>query len=239
MYHSIIAKNERCGSPWELAESTFLRQIDFLVKRGWRSLGISELVTARAWKEDTIGITFDDGLLNNFEACGHLIDRGLTASCFVVADRIAAKGKCDPIEKKASMNAQQLRELSTKGIEIGSHSVSHTDLNTLNQAQLDYEIVDSKKIIEDTLGIAVKSFAYPYGRYSDKVVETVAKAGYEVACTTRSGWALASSNALTVHRLTVFGTDSLAVFKRNLQFRDNEMTLKKVVNYYCNRIIKH
>ena len=44
------------------------------------------------------------------------------------------------------------------------------------------EVADSKARIEDRLGIAVGSFAYPFNRCGQRELEAVARAGYTAGC---------------------------------------------------------
>lgn len=58
--------------------------------------------------------------------------------------------------------AAQLKDLEDHGWEIGSHSKTHPDLTTLNQAELVEELQQSKASLE-AAGLTVTGFAYPYG----------------------------------------------------------------------------
>ena len=55
-------------------------------------------------------------------------------------------------------------------MDIGSHSVSHMDMLSLNQEDVSKELKDSKNIIEDKIGKKIKYFSFPYGRYSKNIV---------------------------------------------------------------------
>ena len=62
--------------------------------------------------------------------------------------------------------------------EIGGHSVNHTILTNIHNAELYSEVVDCKSKLEEELGVKVNSFCYPRGRYNDKVIAVLKKAGY-------------------------------------------------------------
>lgn len=67
----------------------------------------------------------------------------------------------------------ELNELCQKyDFEIGWHTYSHPDLTRLSKEEIIKEI---------TPPFPMKSFAYPYGRYNDLVIECVKEAGYEKA----------------------------------------------------------
>jgi peptidoglycan/xylan/chitin deacetylase (PgdA/CDA1 family) len=61
-------------------------------------------------------------------------------------------------------------------MDIQSHTMTHPDLNKLNETQLDYEIGQSRKCLENH-GINPTIFAYPYGYGSNNatVVDVVSK----------------------------------------------------------------
>jgi len=62
--------------------------------------------------------------------------------------------------------------------EIGWHTWSHPDLTTLSEEDILKEI---------TPPIPMDTFAYPYGRYSDKVIELVKRVGYKKAFSVTQG----------------------------------------------------
>lgn len=75
--------------------------------------------------------------------------------------------------------------LVQSGFEIGGHTVSHPqDLKLLDDDQLNYEIMANKDQLETVIGKPITKFCYPRGRYDDRVIEAVKKAGYTEARTT-------------------------------------------------------
>jgi peptidoglycan/xylan/chitin deacetylase (PgdA/CDA1 family) len=61
----------------------------------------------------------------------------------------------------------QVRELASAGVEIGSHTVSHPILTTLDEGTLRDELVESKRCVEAALGRECVSLAYPNGSPAD------------------------------------------------------------------------
>jgi peptidoglycan/xylan/chitin deacetylase (PgdA/CDA1 family) len=76
-----------------------------------------------------------------------------------------------------------LRRLDEEGWEFGSHACSHPYLTRLGQAELERELVESRRRIEQELGRPCRSVAYPYGDYDERVVSAAAAAGYLAGCT--------------------------------------------------------
>jgi hypothetical protein len=67
--------------------------------------------------------------------------------------------------------------------------------------------------------------------WDERCVTAVRQAGYTAACTTRTGWMLRDNNPYTLRRLTVFNTDTLGVFVRNLSYADNQTRFSRVLKY--------
>jgi peptidoglycan/xylan/chitin deacetylase (PgdA/CDA1 family) len=98
---------------------------------------------------------------------------------------------------------QQVREMQTHGIEIGSHSLSHAILTQVTQTASEREVVESKSRLETKLCQEVKGFCYPNGNYNDGIESSVKAAGYTYACTTRSGCVTPHENPYRLKRISV------------------------------------
>ena len=114
---------------------------------------------------------FDDGWKSQITYAKPILDKyGLKASFFVVCNYVNSGN----IRR---MNWQDIATLQKDGMDIESHSMTHTPyLNILNQKQLDYEIGGSKECLASH-GYNSTIFAYPYnsGSNNPAVVNTVAK----------------------------------------------------------------
>lgn len=77
------------------------------------------------------------------------------------------------------MTTNQIKELAaSKWATIGSHSYYHNDLAKTSATSLQEDLIASKKFLENTTGKEVKALAFPYGSYSENVVEAAKQAGY-------------------------------------------------------------
>jgi len=82
------------------------------------------------------------------------------------------------------MNWEQIREISSNNITIGSHTMNHRVLSNLSTTQQTEEIVNSKRFLEDKLDIVISSIAYPVGQETsfDEETKVITKqAGYKLA----------------------------------------------------------
>src|SRR5690349_21738287 len=119
-------------------------------------------------------INFDDSHESDYTYAKPILDKyGFKATFFEVCNWIEA-GYHD---EDTSITLQQISALQQDGMDIESHTMTHSNLNDLSsQADLDYEIGQSKQCLENH-GFNPTIFAYPNGKGADipKVVNTVAK----------------------------------------------------------------
>jgi len=116
-------------------------------------------------------------------ARGHMVDRGWPGVVFAptafIGDRNAwDDGTDEPSE--AVCGWDELRALDAAGISVEGHTVTHPRFSELGTDDVGRELVESKRLLEETLGKQVELFAYPYGDVgaSERVVEL---AGYRAA----------------------------------------------------------
>ena len=68
--------------------------------------------------------------------------------------------KCDEL----CMDWEELKVLANDPlVTIGAHTVSHPAMNTLTLEEMEKEVLDGKKELEEKLKISIDHFAYPYG----------------------------------------------------------------------------
>ena len=113
------------------------------------------------------------------------------------------------------MTWDQCRELDAIGWEIGSHTVSHPRLTTLDDQSLADELSRSKRTSELAMGVECRTIAYPYGDEDPRVEAAVAAAGYERAAALPSP-VLHKPRPHSWPRLGVYGPDDMTRFKRKV-----------------------
>jgi peptidoglycan/xylan/chitin deacetylase (PgdA/CDA1 family) len=84
-------------------------------------------------------------------------------------------------DEARTMNWNELRESASMGVDIGSHTVSHSHLTRLGDSELKHELEVSKERIEDELRRPCRFLAYPYGEQDSRVRAAARSAGYEGA----------------------------------------------------------
>lgn len=116
---------------------------------------------------------------------------------------------CGPLPNDIMLTSEQVRELSSRGIEIGGHTVAHTILTTLEDARALDEITQGRRQLEAIIGKPVTSFAYPNGKpgrdYAERHVPFVKQAGFERAVSTAHGVGTSKSDVFQLPRFTPWG----------------------------------
>ena len=186
----------------------FAQQMRWLKAHGFHTLTQSELLAGLLHQatlpSKPILVTFDDGYRDVLGKASSVMQRlGLHGTDYVISGRLHGT---DP----SFLTVPQLRVLEQRGIEIGSHTVTHADLPTLDTAHALKELRTSKLTLERAVGHAVPWFAYPYGAYDARIVALVHRAGYQVAVTTQAGTCQTSDRALELKRLEVIDTTGVA-----------------------------
>lgn len=147
--------------------------------------------TYTGFDDAIVTITFDDGAEENVTTALPIINSHnfKTTQCYMSG---AVEG----------VPAQIADVLAFKngGHEICAHSVSHPDLTTVNQTQLEYELLHSREYLESVTGLPVPNFATPYGAYDTNVINAI-KNVYSSHRTVNEGYN--SKDNLDVYRLKV------------------------------------
>jgi len=239
MYHSVTHCKGNPDWPWAVSMQNFVNQLDFLLAEGWSTPTIAELVREPdRWTGRTAVITFDDGYVDNLMATDELRKRGMRATWFIVTGSIgqrpAWRSESQPTGRL--LNCDELNTLQEVGMEIGAHTHNHKRLTELKNAEILRELTTSRDTLGDILGIAPKSFAYPYGAWNERCEKMVKDAGFLSACTTRTGWALRDRNQYRLRRIAVFNSDNTSVFARKLTLAANHAPWLATARYAFRRL---
>jgi|LakMenEpi03Aug12_release.lakeMendotaPanAssembly.Ray.scaffolds.fasta_scaffold00704_51 biofilm PGA synthesis lipoprotein PgaB len=208
MYHDVLEKSEVF---FDLQPEDFERHLKTLLENGLTPISPDQLVhhlrTGLPLPEKPVLLSFDDGYAGHYTHVYPLLKKYRVPAVFFVFP-----GKLDgKVVGRSTLSWEQLKTMAADPlITIASHSVTHpTDLRTLDDQALAYEVTESKQRLEEELGIPIRYFSYPTGYYDQRVSQAVAKAGYLAAFTMRQNaeqFAGASESLLAIER---FGQSSL------------------------------
>lgn len=185
----------------------FDEQMAFLVSNGYRTVRVSDvaehLLSGAPLPEKPIVLTFDDGYADAYEAAFPILKKyGMTATFYVIA-------QFTEDQRPGYATWDQLREMAKAGMEIGSHSIDHLDLRGRSTAFLTDQIKRSKQIIESRLGITVKTFSYPSGKYDAITIAVLRANGYLGAVTEIQGLQQTTNDIFELRRVRIRGSYSL------------------------------
>lgn len=113
--------------------------------------------------------------------------------------------KMESVEGTAHiLNLTQIAEMMNSGlISFASHTQQHLRLTKIDaEKDLEYEIIQSKTVLEAMLGNKINGFCYPNGDFNERSLSK-AKLVYDYACTTKKGWNTATSELLLLNRILV------------------------------------
>jgi len=109
----------------------------------------------------------------------------------------------------------QIRVMHHGGISFGAHTMTHPVVSRLSPVEMEWEILESKRILENRLSAPVRHFAFPFGKQEecgDAAVSLLAGNGFASAATTEWGLNSVGTNPLQLRRVQIGEMGSLAMF---------------------------
>jgi peptidoglycan/xylan/chitin deacetylase (PgdA/CDA1 family) len=211
VYHSVDAAASSRYQQWAVAPEILRRHLALIHGHEFKPLSVAALVSAIKTKSPlpsrTVVVTFDDGLRDFLTGAMPVLGEfGCPATLFVVSGLV---GKTSiwlrdlGEENRPMLSWSELREIADAGIECGAHTVSHPQLDIISRQAAQEEIKTSKKTLEDRLGRAVQSFAYPHGYATRVTRRLVEEAGYSSACRVRHALSRTDENLFGLSRIVV------------------------------------
>jgi peptidoglycan/xylan/chitin deacetylase (PgdA/CDA1 family) len=185
---------------------------------GYQGMSMSALMPyLRGAKQGkVVGITFDDGYLNNLtHALPTLQRHGFSSTCYAVSQLLGRTNVWDHAQGIAQtllMDADQLRQWVAGGQEVGAHTRHHVSLLDTEESLAEQEVSLSKKELEIDVGQAVEHFCYPYGQYSLKHVAMARQASFQTVTTTQRGRVASGADLWQLPRVPVLRSTTLPVF---------------------------
>lgn len=196
-YHSIG------NSPLCINTDIFYQQMKYLFDNGYKGCSISELLSQDLNSNSrSVGITFDDCFMTTYNnALPILIKFGFTGTFYSTLDYrdIVLWGsdtelRWSSIESSrftipfTFMSNPELCNLVQHGMEVGAHTISHENLDSLPDKEQSNEILESIKQLRIITSTEITSFAFPRGRYDDVSLKLLRASSALNSVTTQSGY---------------------------------------------------
>lgn len=192
---------------------------------GWlrehcRCIPFGEVLLARDQVDDgrpIVSVTFDDGYADNHEYALPLLARaGVHATFFLTVGLLEAdRSTVARLQRlwRIAPNLirplvwNQVADILDAGMEVGAHTFSHPNLARLDNRRLEWELGQSKLLLENRLGREITMMAYPFGRprvhFTATVLDAVERAGYDLAAAVGTRGVKLDDHPLSVPRMFV------------------------------------
>lgn len=215
MYHSVNPVQNPKIRGLIVSPEGFRKQMRFLKERRYNVVSLEALVDmislGKKIPPKTVAITFDDGYKDNYQyAFPVLKEYRLPATFFIIVNEVSRR-------QNDRLSWRELMIMRDSGIvSFGSHCLKPEPLvNVKPEDALRQEIFDSRKILEEKLGVSVLLFSYPEGFFNQHIKDLVKAAGYKAAVATKSRRSnrIKNNDIFALKRLRISSScDNLIVF---------------------------
>ncbi|MCP5382535.1 MAG: polysaccharide deacetylase family protein [Kordiimonadaceae bacterium] len=143
----------------------------------------------------TIAVTIDDGYLSIYkEAWPRLKAAGIPFTLFISTESVND-------QNPSSMTWDQIRELDADPlVEIGHHGHAHAHMTEISIEEAKADIEEADKIYLQELGYIPDLFAYPYGEFSESMIELAKSKNYAAALAQYSSAANSRNDIMALPR---------------------------------------
>lgn len=236
MYHRVINNPENEGVYGTyIYEDMFKKHLQYLKDKNYTVITFKDLDKI-GWRNrfekdrKYIILTFDDGYKDNYDLAFPILKEfNFKATIFLMGSLTYNEWdvKAGGERKFSLMSVEMIKEMQDYGIEFGAHTFNHPKINTLSNEEIEHQIVDVKKPLEEKIGKEIITFAYPYGILNDYAKEMAKKAGYTFALATDSGSVCLSDDLYQIRRIAIFPNTNLFSFKRKVAGNYNFIKIKR------------
>jgi len=202
-YHRLVDKIRYPGT--EITPAAFEAEMKELKDRGITVIPMQDLL---AWKRGEKNIpprcavvSFDDGWKSQYEVAWPIMKKyGYPFTMFIYTEGVRGGS----LGGGEAITWEQLADMRDNGVDIEGHTATHQDLREGHNIMIanpggkrtrtkltgpqyeewmQNEVVGSKQLLEQRLGIKVNCFAVPFGNYNEHVKDIARKSGYEAMFT--------------------------------------------------------
>lgn len=175
----------------------------------WEVVGWAFGRTARSqlrWEGEDYALTAPTARREASVAVGERLKRRDRAAREAAVDALVTELEPEgsPGDRGLFLDWDGARELVRQGYEIGSHSLHHAILSEEEPEEQRRDLVESRRLLQEALGIPALLLAYPNGTgrdYDAATIAAVGAAGHSHAVTMRTGVHAPGVPPYEVHRL--------------------------------------
>jgi len=192
---------------YNIQPDIFAEQMAALDAWGYTAITTTDLIKAitegGVLPPRPVVITFDDGHLSVYENAFPVMQAyGFPGVTYVVAKWLKAED---------FTGVEELTEMMEAGWEVGSHSMTHADI-AKNTSLTNYEVLESKKALEEALSTPIHTFAYPFGTFKNLIGDRVRRYGYLGGMGLGKGWTHSEGTLFYLARIEIQGSYDMETF---------------------------
>lgn len=194
----------------------FIKHLEFFKREGFSIITLDEAILRLnsnvSLDARCIVLTFDDAFESFYDIVYPILcDMRVISHLYVPVGRINQYSMWmkDIKSYKKLMKYSQIEEVAANNVKVGSHSMTHSKLALINGENKSAEIMNSKLILENIIGLPVDDFSYPHGSYCQETIEYVQKAGYRTAVTCISEFFNNTHSKLEIPRIYITQNDTV------------------------------
>lgn len=197
---------------YHIPQSAFARHLQLIARSGTTPFGIDAVRTQPA-TGGTRGVVvcFDDGWRGAVTNGASMLQQLDVPAFFFITTAF--------IGRKYFANRADLRHLNSRLFTIGSHGKTHRMLSSLSAAEVRRELGDSRKELQDLLGVSIDTVSIPGGAVNARVRDIAREVGYTDVFTSTVGVNPTARGRFDIARIGVTRATSDATFARWLDFR--------------------
>lgn len=210
MYHHLVPAEENDGSNGAvISVEAFAEQMEYLFAAGYRTATLKDLYLFITGQKDlppkTVVLTFDDGYASNYQYA------------YPILKQYHFRAVQFPITGKVNFWVPRMtEEMMTKSTDVFEfHSHSHS-LHYYIGDRAAMLVLDAETILEDLRRsrelLDCFAFSYPFGAFSEEVIEMLKITGYKMAFTIRPGYVYPGDDPFLLNRFGVYPETTLEDF---------------------------
>lgn len=217
LYHSIGSKLSHDSYGISISKERFVEHIKFL-KENYEIIPL-DLNYANNLDRDTISITFDDGYKDNLFALEICEKYEIPFTLYITTGSIGQKEYLSEDEIKFFSKSDKCL--------LGTHSVTHPHLNQLSYDEQYYELLESKKRLEDIIDSEIIYMSYPHGSYNSDTLDIIQKLGYKIVSSSKMGMNTKENIDLRkIKRVEIVANDDLKKLSKKISGYYDFLSLK-------------
>lgn len=184
---------------YNVPPAAFAAQMDYLVSEGYTTITLKDFMYAvRGYRElpaKPIVLTFDDGYADNYREMLPILEaRGMRAVVYVITNELGKAGY---------LTFEELKDMQSRGIEIGSHTSDHIPLTELDETFRRRQVRESKIYLEWSGLEPISSLSYPNGAFNEDIEKLLREENYLTAVTGEAGLNTLETNPYELYRVHI------------------------------------